>query len=147
MPLYDRPDSSPPSVHPSGRRLFLFWTIVLLLSLSPIVGCELLLRASGVRIGDDPYLNFGQVDSYFIQKDIDGQPFYQVANREVYRERNTLFPVRKPTNSFRVFCLGGSASAGWPHPAEEIYSRYLQRALEEAYPQRTIEVINVSAHA
>ena len=35
----------------------------------------------------------------------------------------------------------------WPHPQEEIYSRYLQDALQETYPQRKIEVINVSAHA
>ena len=131
----------------SGPRRALFWMVVALLVISPVVACELLLRVSGVRIADDPYLNFGQVDSYFVQKDIDGQPHHQVASREVYRERNTVFPIRKPTNTFRVFCLGGSASAGWPHPPEEIYSRYLQRALEEAYPQQTIEVLNVSAHA
>lgn len=131
----------------SRPRRALFWMIVALLVISPVVACELLLRVSGVRIADDPYLNFGQVDSYFVRKDIDGQPYHQVASREVYRERNTVFPIRKPANTFRVFCLGGSASAGWPHPPEEIYSRYLQHALEEAYPQQTIEVLNVSAHA
>ncbi|MDT9146173.1 hypothetical protein RSW78_26465, partial [Escherichia coli] len=81
----------------------------------PIVACEVLLRFSDARIADDPFLNFGQVDSYFVQKDIDGRPHYQVANRDVYRERNTIFPVRKAPKTFRVFCLGGSASAGWPH--------------------------------
>ena len=46
-----------------------------------------------------------------------------------------------------MFCLGGSASAGWPHPPNEIYSVYLQKALQQAFPDRKIEVINVSAHA
>lgn len=131
----------------SGPRRTLFRVIVALVVMSPLVACEVFLRFSDVRIADDPFLNFGQVDSYFVQKEIDGRPHYQVANREVYRERNTVFPVKKAPKTFRVFCLGGSASAGWPHPPEEIYTRYLQRALKEAYPQRTIEVLNVSAHA
>jgi tetratricopeptide (TPR) repeat protein len=58
-----------------------------------------------------------------------------------------MFPLRKPPKAFRVFCIGGSASAGWPHPAEEIYSAYLRNALQRTYPNRVIEVINVSAHA
>jgi hypothetical protein len=119
-------------------RTVTFWAVLVLLSLSPVVVGELLLRYAGTRIADDPYLNFGQIDSYFVKKDIGGQPHYQVANREVYRERNILFPIRKAANTFRIFCLGGSASAGWPHPQEEIYSRYLQNALQEAYPQRSI---------
>lgn len=131
----------------SGPRRTLFGVIVALLAVSPLIVCEGLLRFSDVRIADDPFLNFGQVDSYFVHKDIDGRPHYQVANREVYRERHTAFPVKKTPQTFRVFCLGGSASAGWPHPQEEIYTRYLQRALEAAYPHRTIEVLNVSAHA
>lgn len=131
----------------SGSRRALFRVIVALLAVSPLVACEVLLRFSDVRIADDPFLNFGQVDSYFVQKEIDGRRHYQVANREVYRERNTVFPVRKTPGTFRVFCLGGSASAGWPHPQEEIYTRYLQRALQATYPQRPVEVLNVSAHA
>lgn len=131
----------------STPRRMLFRVILALLAISPLIACEILLRVSDVRIADDPYLNFGQVDSYFVQKEIGGRPHYQVANREVYRERNTVFPVTKTPGTFRVFCLGGSASAGWPHPQEEIYSRFLQQALQDTYPDRTIEVLNVSAHA
>jgi tetratricopeptide (TPR) repeat protein len=121
--------------------------IVLLMAASPILAGEGFLRLTDARLADDPYLNFGQVDSFFVTKELNGEPYYQVANREVYRERNTMFPLRKPANAFRVFCLGGSASAGWPHPADEIYSAYLRNALQRTYPDRVIEVINVSAHA
>lgn len=131
----------------SAPRRMLFRVILAVLAISPLIACEIFLRVSDVRVADDPYLNFGQVNSYFVQKEIGGLPHYQVANREVYRERNTIFPVTKTPGTFRVFCLGGSASAGWPHPQEEIYSRYLQQALKETYPDRTIEVLNVSAHA
>jgi hypothetical protein len=127
--------------------IFIFWVIVFLASLSPIVAAEMFLRYTDAQISDDPYLNFGRVDSFFVRKEINGELYYQVANREVYRERNILFPVQKQANTFRIFCLGGSASAGWPHPAEEIYSAYLEHALQREYPTRNIEVINVSAHA
>jgi hypothetical protein len=132
---------------PSRYRTVVLWMIVLWISMSPLIAGEVFLRLTDARLADDPYLNFGQVDSFFVTKQINGEPYYQVANREVYRERNTLFPLRKPANAFRIFCLGGSASAGWPHPAEEIYSAYLRNALQRAYPDRAIEVINVSAHA
>ncbi|MEX5219619.1 MAG: hypothetical protein NW701_17450 [Nitrospira sp.] len=142
-----RPAPSSRSTHRPQSLTFIFWIIVLLAPLAPIVAAEMFLRHTDAQISDDPYLNFGQVDSFFVRKEINGEPYYQVANREVYRERNILFPVRKQANTFRIFCLGGSASAGWPHPADEIYSAYLQHALQRAYPIRNIEVINVSAHA
>jgi hypothetical protein len=65
----------------------------------------------------------------------------------MYRERNSVFPIRKAANTFRVFCPGGSATAGWQHPLGGIYNRYSQCAFEKAYPQQIIEVINVGAHA
>jgi hypothetical protein len=145
--IFRRPDSLSRPIHRPRSLTFVFWIIVFLASLSPIVAAEMFLRHTDTQISDDPYLNFGQVDSFFIKKEINGEPYYQVASREVYRERNITFPVHKQVNTFRIFCVGGSASAGWPHPAEEIYSAYLQSALQQRYPKRNIEVINVSAHA
>ena len=106
----DQPQAAGSTPPRPRLRTVMFWAVLVLLSLSPVVAGELLLRYAGARIADDPYLNFGQVDSYFVKKEIDGQPYYQVANREVYRERNIIFPLRKGPNTFRIFCLGGSAT-------------------------------------
>jgi len=130
------------------KRKWLFWTILaLLVILLPLAMAEMAVRVVGIRVADDPYLQFGPVPAFFTKKNIDGREFYQAADRKLYRERNIVFPVKKDPGTFRIFCLGASASAGWPHPSQEIYSAYLEEALKRAYPGQKIEVINVSAHS
>jgi tetratricopeptide (TPR) repeat protein len=122
----------------------ILWFLLLVV---PLFALEALVRVVGWQAGDDPYIHFGRVTSFFGDAKIDGVSHKQVKARDLYRERQVSFATQKPANTFRVFCLGGSASAGWPHPAEETYSAYLKSALELAYPHRKIEVLNVSAHA
>ncbi len=132
----------------SPKRRWLFWTIIaLFVVLLPLAVLETAVRVSGIRVADDPYLQFGPVQPFFIKQTISGRRYYQAAKRELYRERNIVFPIKKDPGTFRVFCLGASASAGWPHPSQEIYSEYLEEALLKAYPGQKIEVINVSAHS
>lgn len=121
--------------------------LVLVVLLLPLLAWEAALRVIGGGVSDDPYLQLGPTYPFFVKRNLDGRQYYQVANRRLYRERNTTFPVQKDPDTFRVFCLGESASAGWPHPSQEIYSAYLEEALARAYPQHKIEVINVSAHS
>lgn len=136
----------PKDMSPSRKRLF--WAIiVLIIILVPLIAFEVGLRLVGVRVSDDPYLQFGPVQSVFVSQTINGREYYHMADRKLYRERNLTFPVHKDPGTFRVFCLGASASAGWPHPKEEIYSAYLGEALKRAYPDKKIEVINISAHS
>ncbi len=113
----------------------------------PLLALEGLVRAVGWQISDDPYIHFGRVTSFFEDEVFDGVAHKEVKSRELYRERDVFFPTQKVTGTFRIFCIGSSASAGWPHPKEEIYSEYLESALELAYPSREFEVLNVSADA
>ena len=132
----------------SLARKGLFWAILtLLILLLPLIALEIGVRLNGVRVSDDPYLQFGPVPSFFVKQRINGRQYYHVVDRMLYRERKIVFPVQKDRGTFRVFCLGASASAGWPHPSQEIYSAYLEEALRRAYPDKKIEVINVSAHS
>jgi len=108
------------------------------------IGIRLFLSAP---TADDPFLNIGAIPDFFEKVSLNGVPHYQVSHAQAYRGRNLAFPVTKEPGTIRVFCLGGSASAGWPHPVSEIYNAFLQRALERAYPGRKFEVINASAHA
>ena len=84
--------------------------------------------------------------SIFREVERGGQRIYQVDHPQAYGERRVAFPVEKPPGRLRVFSLGGSASAGWPHPKREIYSAYLERALRAALPGQDLEVLNVGAH-
>jgi len=130
------------------KKKTLFRLLTLLISVALFGVVEL-----GVRIlanapdGTDPYVSIGPTASFFDRVEVDGKDHWRVVHDEVYRGRNVLFPVQKNEGTLRVFCLGGSASAGWPHPKTEIYSAYLEQALRTAYPDRDVEVINASAHA
>jgi tetratricopeptide (TPR) repeat protein len=53
----------------------------------------------------------------------------------------------KPTNTFRVFIVGGSAANGWPHPRNLASSAFLQAMLQDAWPKRHVEVINLGTVA
>ena len=57
--------------------------------------------------------------------------------------RSLAFSPDKPQNAFRVFVFGESAAEGDPKPPFG-FARILQVLLQEAYPERRIEVINTA---
>jgi hypothetical protein len=129
-------------------RKWLFEAILALIVVCvPLLLLEIALRILGVEVSDDPYLQFGRVEPFLMRRQLERQDYYQAANREIYNQHQNFFKAKKDPGTFRVFCLGSSASAGWPHPYTETYSAYLQEALHRAYPQRKIEVLSLGAHA
>ncbi len=58
-----------------------------------------------------------------------------------------LFLKNKPENSYRIFVLGGSTAAGYPYGNNIKFSRILGFRLQELYPKRAIEVVNVAMSA
>ncbi len=130
------------------RRRLLFWIATVSVPLAVFACAELAARVVfPAAAADDAYVNLVDVPSFFAVREIRGRRYYQVTHPEAYRGRRILFPVEKPPGTFRIFVLGESASAGWPHPPSESFSVYLEQALERAFPERRFEVINVSAHA
>jgi hypothetical protein len=130
-----------------SKRLSLLAAFIGLLVVLPLAALEAGVRLLGWQTADDPYLDFGRVQSFFEDVEIEGDALKKVKARALYREREVVFSASKDPGVFRIFCVGGSASAGWPHPGEETYSAYLEAALAASYPGRTIEVHNVSAQA
>jgi tetratricopeptide (TPR) repeat protein len=139
----DRDPQSPAS----GARA-LHWLVTLAIPVLVFGACEGVARlAVSSGAAPDPRLTLVDVPSFFEETVVNGVRHYRIAHPEVYSQRGVVFPAEKPAGSLRVFCLGGSASAGWPHPKQEIYSAYLEQALARAFPWRPIQVINASAHA
>ncbi len=129
---------------PVGARGVLIRVLTMLSPLVLLAVVELGLRlAPGLdadqRIDVGPFSQIEEVT-------VDGVPSYRITHPSAYADRTLTFARDKAPDALRVFCLGGSASAGWPHPPLETYSAYLERALEKAYPDRRIEMINASAH-
>jgi tetratricopeptide (TPR) repeat protein len=128
-----------------GRRLWVFRAVAISLPLLGVLCVELALRF--LQPSFDPYLEVKNRTTIFSEVEIDGTRYMRVSHPEAYSARDTKFSIEKPPGTLRIFSLGGSASAGWPHPDEEIYTEYLRHALELAYPEQKIEVINLGAHA
>ena len=57
------------------------------------------------------------------------------------------FDKIKDENSFRVFAIGGSTTAGYPFSYNASFSRYIKRRFEILYPQANIEMINMGISA
>jgi tetratricopeptide (TPR) repeat protein len=53
----------------------------------------------------------------------------------------------KPTNTFRIFIVGESAAKGYPQPRNLASSAFLQAMLQDAWPERHVEVINLGTVA
>ncbi len=58
-----------------------------------------------------------------------------------------FFRKKKPANGYRIFVLGGSSAAGYPYFYNGTFPRMLARRLQDAFPQRTIEVVNLAMPA
>ncbi|MBI9072142.1 MAG: hypothetical protein JEY94_11125 [Melioribacteraceae bacterium] len=57
------------------------------------------------------------------------------------------FKSVKDKNTFRIFTLGGSTTAGWPYPSTVSFPKFLKRKLDHNYPARKFEVINLGVSA
>lgn len=130
----------------SRRRLWLFRLVAASLPFVVLLLMEIVFRVvPGLNEDRDPYVNISPV-SVFSRKTIEGKEYYTITHRYVLGGSSVRILVDKPANTIRVFCLGSSACAGWPHPQAETFSAYLQQALERAYPGKNVEIVNAAAH-
>ncbi len=72
---------------------------------------------------------------YFFVKDLAPATSYDAILKE------------KPANGCRIFVLGGSTAAGFPYFHNGAFSRMLATRLEDALPNRQIEVVNLAMPA
>lgn len=138
-------DSEIPSAQKNKRRVFFFLTLLFPFLLVTVL--EVFLRLSG----------YGSNLSLFTNEVINGKTFL-VMNQGVkgrYFSRvefspNTspdYFQVPKPDSTFRIFCLGGSTTAGFPYGFVGSFSTYLRDRLRVLFPDKKIEVINLGMTA
>ncbi len=130
----------------SGKRPYRFVVIRLLaivIGLSPFLLLEVGLRLSGWNETDeivDPYIGFSAVRPLFERSD--GSEEYRVSPARYPLFQPDQFPVRKPDNGFRIFCLGGSTVQGRPYSIETSFTRWLEINLQAADPTRAWDVVN-----
>lgn len=57
------------------------------------------------------------------------------------------FEREKPPGTFRIFCLGGSTTVGYPYWFNGAFSTFLRSRLHALFPDRPVEVINLGLTA
>lgn len=57
------------------------------------------------------------------------------------------FAAPKPPGTFRIFCLGGSTTVGYPYWYNGSFSSFLRDRLRRLFPDRRIEVVNLGMTA
>lgn len=126
-----------------------FNLIIILIPVIILAGIEGILRLTG----------YGDAFSLFIQKPEKGYEKYMMLNPEVgekyfqkleYTRPGSgldIFLKEKPENTFRIFVMGSSTVVGFPFDQNLMFSRILNLQLENAFPNKKIEVINTAITA
>jgi tetratricopeptide (TPR) repeat protein len=132
----------------STQRLWLFRVLAVSFPFVVLLLAETAFRViPGLNEDRDPFVNISPVSIFSrTTSAITGEEYYNITHPSILGGNNVHIPVKKPANTIRIFCLGSSACASWPHPPTETFSVYLQQALEAAYPGKQIEVVNAAAH-
>ncbi|HVO72874.1 MAG TPA: hypothetical protein VMT35_02525, partial [Ignavibacteriaceae bacterium] len=126
-----------------GKKLFFYFTL-LALPLVLIIILELALRL--FSFGDDLRLFIPSSDPNYLKCN-------PIVGKRYFSQLDFTTPIfdpflrDKPPNGFRIFILGESTVQGFPYDANIAFSRILQRRLQDVFPERSIEVINLGMTA
>jgi len=129
----------------SRHKEFLLKLSSIFLVVLVLIVIEIIVRLIFPVSPSDNMIDLGPIN-LFSKQTIQGETWYKISNKNAYSDRNIFFKKEKEKDQVRIICLGGSASASWPHPPTEIYNSYLEKSLQKIYPSKKIEIINCSAH-
>jgi tetratricopeptide (TPR) repeat protein len=93
----------------------------------------------------DPFVNVTPT-TIFSPAWTNGVEYYNITHANVLAGSAVHFPVQKPAQTVRIFAIGSSACASWPHGPSQTFTAYVQQSLQTAYPDRHFEIINAAAH-
>jgi tetratricopeptide (TPR) repeat protein len=127
----------------------LLWVIVLALPLVILGGAELSLRAAGFGHDLEPLFIASPQQPAYLQANprVVTRFFTDAAAAPGVSIETAFFAAQKPPGSFRVFVQGESSAAGFPYGLGAALAGALDRRLEQAFPEREIEVISTAMAA
>lgn len=131
----------------SLQRRFWFTSITILTPLFFLLAFELLLRL--VHYGPDLSLFNTEVIAgktyYIMNQSVKGRYFVKTDFRP--NTSPDYFAMPKPAGTFRIFCLGGSTTVGFPYGFAGSFSSFLRDRLKYLFPEKSVEVINLGMTA
>jgi len=138
----------PVEIKLSKKKQILFSMIMIIIPIIFLIGLELILRA----------FNYGNNVDLIIKRKIDNETYCYV-NKKVARRffsyqdsgvpdaKLSVFPEKKEGNAYRIFCMGGSTTAGFPYQFNATFPSLVKDRLDNLFPDKEIEVINMGISA
>jgi tetratricopeptide (TPR) repeat protein/lysophospholipase L1-like esterase len=123
---------------------FWYYLILFLIPILFFVLIEIFLRVINYGRNNDQWIKITETKQ-MLNPDIAGRYFFNTNN--LPQSNNDAFDIIKRKNAFRVFVMGGSSAQGFPFSPNGTFSRYIRDRLELIYPDKYIEVINLSITA
>ena len=123
------------------RMLFAALTVGALFALTEIV-----LAIFGVRpvlYDRDPYVGFSSYNPLFVERTgPNGKKIMVTAENKVGLFNPQQFSTSKSSDTYRIFCMGGSTTFGRPYDDATSFCGWLRAILPKADPSRSWEVVN-----
>jgi tetratricopeptide (TPR) repeat protein len=132
----------------SPFKKILFYFILFLLPFIIFLVLEIFFRAAGVG-NDYPLVKQQSIYSLkrnIINRDI-AKRYFSIEGRALPKPDAGSFEINKSANTYRVMCLGGSTTAGYPYGINATFPFQIKARLQKKWPDRNIEVINVGITA
>ncbi len=131
----------------SKKQKVVFKLITGLIPFLILLAFEGLLRLTGYGDNLDLFIRNPTegYEKYMIVNPVVGKKYFQ--KFEYTAPANDIFLAEKPENTFRVFVMGSSTVYGFPYERNLMFSRILHKQLEDAYPDKKIEMVNTAITA
>ncbi len=130
----------------SGKKLLLFKGIALMLPFLLLGSLEAVLRWVGYGYDLRLFIEDAQHKEYWVMNPHASKRYFAqsdhapVGNFELFRKQ-------KAPGTLRLFVLGESTTIGYPYMHNGSFHRWLQYRLLHAFPQKNVEIINLSMTA
>jgi len=137
-----------PQLPISGSKKLTFTLMMLLLPILLLLLVEIVLEFANYGGDIDLVLTqeINETTYCYINKQA-AKRFFSNRNIHVPGARTAVFKKEKSADTYRIFCLGGSTTAGFPFQYNATFPSLLNDRLDVLFPDKKNEVINVGISA
>lgn len=129
-----------------GKRKIIFKAVAILLPVLLLLLVEGLLRLFGYGHSAALFVRDPDNAAYYVMNPFASSIYFSDAANATKGNIERM-PVHKPPGALRIFVLGESTTAGYPYMHNGSFHRWLQYRLMHGFPDREVEVVNVSLTA
>jgi tetratricopeptide (TPR) repeat protein len=134
-------------MRPGVKRAF-FWCITIALPFVLLAVVEMVLRMAGLFAPEPLFVDVPESHGAVLKfNPWVTRRYFDTTSAALPNLAPELFARVKTSSTFRILCLGGSTTAGFPFEAQVPFPAQLREILARAQPRRRIEVLNAGMSA